>query len=63
MAGMAAGESLPIHFKDTITIFAPKKLEPVMQARDFRPLSLNSVWSKVPAAVMARQLSRASASW
>eukprot|EP00971_Amphidinium_carterae_P187280 3717167-Amphidinium_carterae.1 len=63
MVGMAGGECLPIHFSDSITIFAPKKLDPMLQPRDFRPLSLNSVWSKVPAAVLARQLSRSSATW
>eukprot|EP00971_Amphidinium_carterae_P171692 3404163-Amphidinium_carterae.2 len=57
MAGMALGQSLPVYFSDSLTVFVAKKQNAVLLPSDFRPLSLNSVWSKIPAAVLARQLS------
>eukprot|EP00971_Amphidinium_carterae_P330965 6464277-Amphidinium_carterae.1 len=63
MAGMARGDRLPINFSDSLTVFVGKKLDPVLRPCDFRPLSLNNVWSKVPAAVLARQLSASSSHW
>eukprot|EP00971_Amphidinium_carterae_P058528 1157708-Amphidinium_carterae.1 len=63
MAGMSKGGSLPVHLSDSVTVFVAKKVGPVLQPGDFRPLSLNCVWSKTPAAVLARQLSTSSGEW